>query len=96
MTDFNLTDTINAADMIMREMDGGVDIPQGKKDVRYQYRVVGGPDTNGNRKTVPAYKSKKSRRFETIGLITRICDLAGFELAERVVLKDKETGEILR
>ena len=47
-------------------------------------------------KTVPYYIPRHSRRHETIGLIMRICDLAGFELAERVVLRDKETGEVLR
>ena len=44
----------------------------------------------------PYYVSHKSRRYETIGLILRIVDLAGFELAERVVLRDKETGETYR
>ena len=47
-------------------------------------------------KSVPVYKSRRSRRYETIGLIMHICDLAGFELAERVVLRDKKTGEVLK
>lgn len=45
---------------------------------------------------VPVYQRRKSRRYEVIGLIMKIVDLAGFELAERIVLRDKETGEILR
>lgn len=47
-------------------------------------------------KDVPVYSKRHSRRYETIGLIMRICDLAGFELAERVVLRDKATGEVLK
>ena len=43
----------------------------------------------------PVYKREKSKRYEVIGLIMRICDLAGYELAERVVLRDKATGRIL-
>lgn len=46
--------------------------------------------------SAPVYFSSRSRRYELIGVITRICDLAGFELAERIVLRDKETGEVLR
>ena len=46
--------------------------------------------------SVPVYFSTKSKRFELIGIIMRLCDIAGFELAERIVLKDKETGEIYR
>lgn len=49
-----------------------------------------------NKDTAPVYISRKSRRYEVIGTIMRICDLAGFELAERVVLKDKATGEVLK
>lgn len=46
--------------------------------------------------SAPVYFSSRSRRYELIGVITRICELAGFELAERIVLRDKETGEVLR
>ena len=45
---------------------------------------------------VPVYQRRKSRRYETIGLIMRIADLAGFKLGDRIVLIDKETGEILK
>lgn len=44
----------------------------------------------------PHYIPTRSKRFEVIGVLMRIVDLAGFEFAERVVLRDKETGEILR
>ena len=46
--------------------------------------------------SVPVYFSSRSKRFELVGIIMRLCDIAGFELAERIVLKDKETGEIYR
>lgn len=46
--------------------------------------------------SAPVYFSTRSKRYELIGIITRLCDLAGFELAERIVLRDKETGEVLR
>lgn len=46
--------------------------------------------------SAPVYVSRKSRRYETIGLIMRIVDLAGFELVDRIRLKDKTTGEILQ
>ena len=46
--------------------------------------------------TVPVYFSTKSKRHELVGIIMRLCDIAGFELPERIVLKDKETGEVLR
>lgn len=45
---------------------------------------------------IPAYYSTKSKRHELIGVITRICEIAGFELAERIVLRDKTTGEVLK
>ena len=45
---------------------------------------------------VPIHTRRKSKRYETIGLIMRIVDLAGFELADRIVLRDKVTGEILK
>jgi len=48
------------------------------------------------RDSVPVYFSSRSKRFELVGIIMRLCDIAGFELAERIVLKDKETGEIYR
>ena len=54
------------------------------------------PREKSTEKAVPYYIPRHSRRHETIGLIMRICELAGFELAERVVLRDKETGEVLR
>lgn len=49
-----------------------------------------------NSNGTPVYFSTRSKRYELIGIITRLCDLAGFELAERIVLRDKETGEVLR
>lgn len=45
---------------------------------------------------VPIHTRRKSKRYETIGLIMRIVDLAGFELVDRIVLRDKVTGEILK
>lgn len=57
-------------------------------------------DISGKKKkdytSAPVYVSRKSRRYETIGLIMRIVDLAGFELVDRIRLKDKTTGEILQ
>lgn len=50
------------------------------------------PYNNG----IPVYTGRKSRQYETVGVIIRLLDLAGFELAERLVLRDKETGEVLR
>lgn len=45
---------------------------------------------------IPVYTGRKSKQYETIGIIIRLLDLAGFELAERLVLRDKETGEVLK
>lgn len=52
-------------------------------------------DRKPKSKGAPVYISTRSKRYELIGCITRLCDLAGFELADRIVLKDKVTGEIL-
>lgn len=45
---------------------------------------------------IPVYTGRKSRQYETVGAIIRILDLAGFKLGDRLVLIDKETGEVLR
>lgn len=66
------------------------------KQGRYSYDSGYAPREKSTEKAVPYYIPRHSRRHETIGLIMRICELAGFELAERVVLRDKETGEVLR
>lgn len=52
-------------------------------------------DRKPRTKGAPVYISTRSKRYELIGCITRLCDLAGFELADRIVLRDKATGEIL-
>lgn len=46
--------------------------------------------------SAPVYIPRRSKRYEVIGMIMRLVDLAGFELAERVVLRDKVTGEVLK
>lgn len=63
----------------------------GKDRARNNYETQAEPYT-----AAPIYKRRKSRRYEVIGLIIRILDISGFELADRIVLRDKETGEILR
>lgn len=45
---------------------------------------------------IPVYTGRKSRQFETVGCVIRMLDLAGFKLGSRLVLIDKETGEVLR
>lgn len=44
---------------------------------------------------IPVYTGRKSRQYETVGVIIRLLDLAGFRLGSRLVLVDKETGEVL-
>lgn len=41
-------------------------------------------------------ESEHERYRKVIGCILRICELSGFELEERIVLKDKRTGRIWR
>lgn len=37
-----------------------------------------------------------SRRYQLVGLIRKMAEMAGFEVVDRIVLKDKATGEVLR
>lgn len=53
-------------------------------------------DRSRKSNSAPVHISRKSKRYELIGMIMRLVDLAGFELAERVVLKDKKTGKVLK
>lgn len=56
------------------------------RDVARQYNNDG----------IPVYTGRKSRQFETVGCVIRMLDLAGFKLGDRLVLIDKETGEVYR
>ena len=49
-----------------------------------------------NNDGIPVYTGRKSRQFETVGCVIRMLDLAGFKLGDRLVLIDKETGEVYR
>lgn len=41
-------------------------------------------------------ESEHERHRKLIGCILRICELAGFEVMDRIVLLDKTTGKIWR
>lgn len=42
-------------------------------------------------------ESKEEKKFRSfIGCILRICELSGYHLEERIVVKDKATGKIWR
>lgn len=42
-------------------------------------------------------ETKEEKRFRSfIGCILRICELSGYHLEERIVVKDKATGKIWR
>lgn len=44
-----------------------------------------------------AHMTKDERRFKMLlGTIFNMCDLAGFHLEERIVVRDKRTGKIWR
>ena len=42
------------------------------------------------------YDSDRDRHFKLLGCIFRICELSGFTVEERIVLKDNKTGKIWR
>ena len=42
------------------------------------------------------YALEKERHYKLIGCILRICEIAGFSVEEKIVLKDKRTGRIWR
>lgn len=37
-----------------------------------------------------------SRRYRVVGLMRGIAEMAGFEVVDRIVLRDKRNGEVLR
>lgn len=39
---------------------------------------------------------EREHHYKLIGAILRICELAGFSVEERIVLRDKRTGRIWR
>ena len=39
---------------------------------------------------------KEERVSKLVGCLKRVCELAGFEIQGRIVLVDKETGEVWR
>lgn len=41
-------------------------------------------------------EEERQKRFKLIGIIQRLCDICGYSVEERIVLKDKETGRIWR
>lgn len=44
-----------------------------------------------------AHMTKEERRFKKLlGTVFNMCELAGFHLEERLVVKDKRTGKIWR
>lgn len=53
-------------------------------------------DDRRSNDSIPVYTGRKSRQFETVGCIIRMLDLAGFKLGNRLVLIDKETGEVFK
>ena len=38
----------------------------------------------------------RERHYKLIGLILRACEIAGFQVEERIVLRDTKTGRIFR
>lgn len=40
--------------------------------------------------------ASRERHYKLIGLIKRSCEIAGFQLEERVVLRDTKTGHVFR
>ena len=49
-------------------------------------------------KTIKKYEAEQhaawERHHKVIGCILRICELAGFSVENRIVLKDKKTGKV--
>ena len=43
-----------------------------------------------------AKKSGNERLYKTIGCILRVCELAGYSVEERIVLKDVKTGKVYK
>lgn len=41
-------------------------------------------------------RPQHSRRYQLVGLIRKMAEMAGFEVVDRIVLKNKKTGEVLR
>lgn len=41
-------------------------------------------------------EEKQERVSKLVGCIKRMCELAGFQIQGRIVLEDKETGEVWR
>lgn len=48
----------------------------------------------GNKKV--DQNTERDRFYRTLGCILRVCELAGYELEEHIVLRDKGTGRIWR
>lgn len=47
-------------------------------------------------KAIVKAEKDRERFYKLLNTIFYICDLAGFHVEERIVLKDKETGKIWR
>jgi hypothetical protein len=41
-------------------------------------------------------KNTDDRLYKTIGCILRVCELAGYSVEERIVLKDVKTGKVYK
>ena len=47
-------------------------------------------------KAIKNINSKSEKVYKLIGCILRICELSGFSVEERIVLRDNETGKVWR
>lgn len=47
-------------------------------------------------KRVESEKQNNDRLYKTIGCILRVCELAGYSVEERIVLKDVKTGKVYK
>lgn len=45
---------------------------------------------------VSQQKNSNDRLYKTIGCILRVCELAGYSVEERIVLKDVKTGKVYK
>lgn len=67
------------------------------KDRELRKNAEGYSDPTAYKAIKKADSDAESKHFyRTLGCIFRVCELAGFDLHERIVLRDKKTGKIWR